>query len=104
MQLSWDSGDPAPWQTRAPLGAVRDVCNELGLFRQIAEKAGPDLTNETWWQAADTIGEVQLTEPYASIRAGKYDATDAFRLAGSDSTGGPKGDLAPVSPIEDASK
>jgi hypothetical protein len=57
--------------------------------------------------AADStrwIGEVQLVDPYASIHAGKYDATDAFSLVAFDSTHGPKGDFKPLTPIEDASK
>jgi hypothetical protein len=84
--------------------AVRDFCNELALFRQIAEKAGPNLTNDTWRQAADTLGEIHLVDPYASIHAGKYDAADAFSLVVFDSTDGPKGDFKPLTPIQDASK
>ena len=84
--------------------AVRDICNQLALFKQIAEKAGPDLTNDTWRRATDTIGAIQLVDPYASIHAGKYDATDAFRLVAFDSTYGPKGDFKPLTQIEDASK
>jgi len=85
--------------------AVNDFCDELSMFTQIAEKAGPDLTNATWTEAANTFGEIQLPETvFASIHTGKYDADDGFRLAVFDSTIGSKGDFKPLSPIEDASK
>jgi hypothetical protein len=100
-----DDLKPGPDGTRVRVwAAVRDICNELALFSQIAEKAGPNLTNATWRQAADTIGEIHMVDPYASIHAGKYDATDAFRLVAFDSTYGPKGDFKPLTPIQDASK
>jgi ABC-type branched-subunit amino acid transport system substrate-binding protein len=85
--------------------AVSDFCDELALFTQIAEKAGPNLTNDTWTTAANNFGEIQLPETvYSSIHAGKYDADDGFRLAVFDSTVGSKGDFKPLTPIEDASK
>ncbi len=84
--------------------AVRDFCDELGMFQQIASKAGPDLTNATWAQAAATFGEIKLVTPFASVHAGKYDADDAFRLAAFDSTLGNKGDFRPLTQIQDASK
>jgi len=100
-----DDLKPGPDGVRVRVwAAVRDICNQLALFKQIAVKAGPNLTNDTWRQAADTIGEIQLVDPYASIHAGKYDATDAFRLVVFDSTYGPKGDFKPLTPIEDASR
>jgi hypothetical protein len=75
------------------------------MFTQIAERAGPDLTNSTWTQAADNFGEIQLPETvYGSIHTGKYDADDGFRLVAFDSTIGSKGDFRALSPIEDASK
>ena len=100
-----DDLKPGPDGIRVEVWAgVQGICNELALFEQIAERAGPDLTNDTWRQAADTIGAVQLVDPYASIHAGKYDADDSFRLVTFDSTYGPKGGFKPLTPIEDASK
>jgi len=100
-----DDLKPGPDGIRVQVWAgVQDMCNELALFEQIARRAGPDLTNDTWRQAADTIGEVQLIDPYASIHVGKYDADDSFRLVVFDSTYGPKGGFKPLTPIEDASK
>ena len=84
--------------------AVLDFCDELGIFRQIATKAGPDLTNASWTAAADGFGEIKLVTPFASIRAGKYDADDAFHLSAFDETIGKKGDFRPLTPIQDASK
>ena len=103
--VSPDDLKPGPDGVRARVwAAVRDMCNELDLFVAIATKAGPNLTNDTWRQAADSIGEIHQVDPYASIHAGKYDATDAFRLVVFDSTFGTKGDFKPLTPIEDASK
>ena len=100
-----DQLKPGPDGIRVEVwSGVQDICNELSLFEQIAKRAGPDLTNDTWRQAADTIGEVQLIDPYASVHAGKYDADDSFRLVVFDSTYGPKGGFKPLTPIEDASK
>jgi hypothetical protein len=101
-----DDLKPGPDGIRSRVWAgVRDFCDELALFKQIAGKAGPNLTNDTWRQADDSIGEIQLTtDAYASIHAGKYDANDSFRLEVFDSTYGPKGDFKPLTPIEDASK
>ena len=84
--------------------AVRDFCDELGMFRQIAIKAGPDLTNATWTAAAGGFGEIKLVTPFASIRAGKYDADNAFHLAAFDETIGKNGDFRPLTQIQDASK
>ena len=85
--------------------AVQDFCSELTMFTQIAEKAGPDLTNSTWAGAANNLGEIQLPAAvYASIHTGKYDADDGFRLAVFDSTIGSKGDFKALTAIEDASK
>jgi len=84
---------------------VRDFCGDIGLFQQIATKAGPDLTNGTWRQAADSYGEIKVPDTqFASVHAGKYDANNGFRLVVFDSTYGPKGDFKPLTPVLDASK
>jgi len=84
--------------------AVRDFCSELSMFQQIAEKAGPNLTNATWTQAVNNYGEITLEPPFASVHTGKYDAEDAFRLVSFDPTLGPKGDFKALGPLLDASK
>ena len=84
--------------------AVRDTCGQLAFFKQVADKAGPNLTNDTWRQAVDSFGTVQLVDtPYASVHAGKYAANDAFGMVVFDSTYGPKGDFRHVGPIQDIS-
>ena len=84
--------------------AIRDFCGQLSLFKQVAEKAGPNLTNDTWRQAIGSFGTIHLVDtPYASIHTGKYGANDAFGLDVFDSTYGPKGDFKHVGPIEDVS-
>jgi hypothetical protein len=82
--------------------AVRDTCGQLSFFKQVAEKAGPNLTNDTWRQAVDSFGTIQLVDtPYASVHAGKYAANDAFGMVVFDSTYGPKGDFRHIGPIQD---
>jgi hypothetical protein len=73
-------------------GAVADACTELEVFRIIAERAGPNLTNETWRRAVDTIGRIHIpATAYASFYKGKYDADDGFRLREWDSSIGETG-------------
>lgn len=76
---------------------IQDRCRELGLFKQIAEKAGPNLTNDTWVAAVNSFGEIQLLDnQFASLGQGKYDAADGFRLAAFDSSIQPLGDFKPA--------
>jgi hypothetical protein len=71
---------------------IQDRCRELGLFKQIAEKAGPNLTNDTWIEAVNSFGEIQLVgNKFASLAKNKYDAADGFRLAAFDSSIPPSG-------------
>lgn len=85
--------------------AVTDFCNELTMFKTIAEKVGVNLTNEAWTRTVDSFGAIRLVSTdIASLRKGKYDAEDGFRLAAFDSSIGPKGDWKPLTEIEDASK
>jgi hypothetical protein len=85
--------------------AVTDFCNELDMFKQIAEKAGANLTNDSWTKAVNGFGRIKLVSTdIASLGEGKYDADDAFRLVSFDPTIGTKGDWKPLTEIEDASK
>jgi ABC-type branched-subunit amino acid transport system substrate-binding protein len=84
---------------------IQDRCRELGLFKQIAEKAGPNLTNDTWLAAVNGFGEIQLVgNKFASLKQGKYDAADGFRLAAFDSTIQPFGDFKPLGDLVDVTK
>jgi hypothetical protein len=76
--------------------SVMESCNDLELFKAIAEKAGADLTNETWTEAVDNYGPIDLVvTEFASFGEGKYDGQDGFRLVQFDSTLGFTGDWAP---------
>jgi hypothetical protein len=66
---------------------VRDACGELSVFQQIAEKAGADLTNDSWTEAVHTFGEITLpAQDFASFGEGKYGANDSFKLVQFSST------------------
>jgi hypothetical protein len=83
--------------------AVQDFCGELVMFKAIAEKAGVNLTNETWVDAVNGYGKIVLvTADIASLKKGKYDAEDGFRLQAFDSSIGNKGDWKPLTDIVDA--
>jgi hypothetical protein len=67
--------------------AVRDACTELSVFTQIAEKAGGDLTNESWTEAVNTFGAIEIpAQEFSSYKEGKYYANDAFKLVQFSST------------------
>ncbi len=96
---------PGPDGKKAEIAiAVEDFCGELEMFRQIAEKAGPDLTNDTWVEAVNGFGEIELvTTPQASLCEGKYAAADDARLVEFDPSIGESGDWKPLGEIIDAS-
>jgi hypothetical protein len=84
--------------------AVQDYCNELFMFRTIAEKVGPNLNNTNWTKVVDSFGTIDLAStPIASLCKGKYDADDAFRLVEFDSSIGKSGDFKALTPVKDAS-
>jgi ABC-type branched-subunit amino acid transport system substrate-binding protein len=84
--------------------AVTDFCNELTMFKTIAEKVGTDLTTENWQAAVDQYGSIDLVSTdIASLCKGKYAADDAFALVKFDSSLGESGDWAAVTKVEDAS-
>ncbi len=84
--------------------AVADFCGELMMFEQIAEKAGADLTNDSWTAAANGFGVIDLpTTDSATICEGKYAADDAFRIVEFDEDASDVGDWAAVTEIADAS-
>lgn len=57
------------------------VCRTFSLFVQIAEAAGPDLTNETWVAALDNVPDLALPGyQFASLSSQKVDARDQLVL------------------------
>lgn len=84
--------------------ALEDFCGELVIFKAIAEKAGPKLTNGTWRKAVERFGAIKLvTTSQASLCKGKYGANDEGRLAKFDSSIGGNGDWKAITEIQDVS-
>jgi hypothetical protein len=53
------------------------TCRSFSLFVQIAEAAGPDLTNDSWVDALDNVPDLSLPGyDFVSINADKVDARD----------------------------
>jgi ABC-type branched-subunit amino acid transport system substrate-binding protein len=73
--------------------AIRDTCQMVTLFYDIATKAGPNLNNDTWVNAVDNYGPIRNMDggQYASLHKGKYDIDDTFRLSAFDSSIPPQG-------------
>jgi hypothetical protein len=95
------SGVGAPKRIEVYIG-VEDRCTELSVLKQIAEKAGANLTNDTWTAAVDSFGKISLpNSPFSSFKKGKYDADDAFRLVSFDSSIAGGGDFKPLSELKD---
>lgn len=89
-----DRGEPDWYQD------VVTNCQQLEIFRLAATAAGPDLTNDTFLTAAESLGTVALPgEATASIRPGKYDVSDAAGLARFDAAANGKGNFVPVGPL-----
>jgi hypothetical protein len=84
--------------------AVEDFCGEILFFKQIAELAGTNLTNDTWIAAANSIGTMELpTTANASICEGKYEADDGFLIVEFDEDASETGDFVPITELVDAS-
>ena len=95
------TGEGAPKRIEVYIG-IQDRCGELDLFKQIAEKAGPNLTNDTWTAAVNGVGKIKLNSTqFASLHEGKYDADDALRLVAFDSTIPGNGDFKPLTDLKD---
>ncbi len=85
--------------------SVRDACAELAVFTQIAERAGGDLTNESWTEAVDSFGAITLpAQEFSSFKAGKYGANDAFKLVQFSSTAVDGGGWEAISDVVNTAK
>ena len=95
------TGAGAPKRIETYVG-IEDRCTELSMLKQIAEKAGANLTNDTWSNAVDNFGKITLPDTvYASLHKGKYDADDGFRLVAFDSSLPGDGDFKPITDLQD---
>jgi hypothetical protein len=84
--------------------AIVDFCGELFMFRDIAEKVGPNLTVANWRKTVDKLGPIQLVpDKFASLCKDKYAAEDSFRLVSYDSSIGTEGNWKTLTPVKDAS-
>jgi hypothetical protein len=84
--------------------AMQIACTTLQIFVAGAKAAGPNLTNETFRQGVESIGEIALANtPTASFGPGKPDGQDSFQLTKWDTTwktGSDKDQFLPIgSPI-----
>ena len=77
----------------------------MTMFRDIGERVGKNLNSTTWVKTVDGFGAItnRGSGPYSSLRTGKYDAEDSFRLVSYDSSLGTNGDWKKLTPIKDAS-
>ena len=107
-QTGKDIVDPADWKPGADGSTInkefiglRDACDEIYALVAIAEKAGPNLTNDTWIDAVNSFGPIKLSgvQPYASFGKGKYEADDGARLAAWNSSISGSGDYEPVTDL-----
>ena len=85
--------------------AVTDFCGELFMFRDIAEKVGPNLTIKNWQKTVTSSAPIDLVPTdIASLCKGKYAADDAARLVEfSSKAANGTGDWEPATDIADAS-
>jgi ABC-type branched-subunit amino acid transport system substrate-binding protein len=85
-------GDP-DWGT-----GIADACNQLSLFKLVADKAGKNLTNASFRKAAQsmTTNFASGYHPYNTFGPTKFDANNGFHLAVFDHTIGDVGALRPV--------
>ena len=82
--------------------SIMTYCNTLRMFEMIAGKAGADLTHESFREAAESMPQFKLPlAPFASLGAGKEDASDSFRLSVFVDDGTDSGDIEPLSDIMD---
>ena len=85
--------------------AVTNVCGDLMMFKQIAEKTGKNLTTKNWQKTVDSFGKVELPpNQFSSLCKGKYDAQDDFQLISYDSSLGTAGDWKTLTPVKDAKR
>ncbi len=82
-------------------GSINDACQLVTMFSDIAKKAGKYLDVPNWVHAVDTYGPIRNMGggQYASLKTGKYDVNDTFRLEEFDSSLGAKGNWKPLTPL-----
>ena len=79
------------------------ACNTLALFKLVAEKAGKNLTNDSFIKAAQSMTQnfSYGSSRYNTFGPAKFDANNGFRLAVYDHTVGENGGLKPLGKVVD---
>jgi ABC-type branched-subunit amino acid transport system substrate-binding protein len=74
-------------------GSINDACQLVTMFSDVATKVGKYLNVDNWVHTVDNYGKIRNmgSGQYASLRAGKYDVDDTFRLHEYDSSLPPAG-------------
>ena len=61
--------------------ALQQTCAELQMFVAGANKAGANLTPDTWLKGLESVGKIELAlAPQSSFAPGKPDGQDSFQL------------------------
>jgi Periplasmic binding protein len=61
--------------------ALQQTCAELQMFVAAANKAGANLTPDTWLKGLESVGKIELAlAPQSSFAPGKPDGQDSFQL------------------------
>lgn len=72
------------------------ACRDLAMFVQIAEAAGPELTNDSFLAGLESLTQASLPEiPFVSWGSGKYNGGDTMRIVVYDGTADEDGELIP---------
>jgi ABC-type branched-subunit amino acid transport system substrate-binding protein len=89
-------------KTQDLYGSVSNGCQDLAILQQIADRAGKDLNADSWAAAVNSYGPIRDVGggQFASLRMGKYDTNDTYRLEEFDSSIPPHGNWRPLTPLE----
>ena len=92
-------------KTQDLYGVISDSCQLLTLLQEIGNKVGKDLNADTWAAAVNKYGPIRDVGggQFASLRTGKYDTNDTFRLEVFDSSLPPHGQWKDLTPLENVS-
>jgi hypothetical protein len=82
--------------------SITNGCQDVTLLQQIGDKVGNELNADTWAVAVNRYGPIRDVGggQFASLRTGKYDTNDTYRLETFDSSLPPHGQWQPKTPLE----
>jgi hypothetical protein len=86
-------------------GSINDACQVITMLHDIATRVGKNLNNANWVATVDSFGHIDNlgSGQYSSLRKGKYDVEDGFRLEAFDSSIPDAGNWRAVTPLENIS-